>query len=187
MQWVIRRGKVTDEDPDPVVLKEMDHHDVYIKGANFIDPQGNTGAAMASPTGTVARHIAAIWIKGIYFIVPVGLEKLIATPVDIAVREGAQGLVDMATGRPIGLTPYGKATVITELEAINILTGATAIHIESGGVAGAEGAVVLVVKGTTEQVQKAFEIVKSVKGTKLPENMWKSIQLFPDYHRKKSG
>jgi hypothetical protein len=184
MQWVIRRGELTDEDPDPVVVKEMGPEDVYIKGANFIDLEGNTGVAMASPTGTVARHIPVIWIKGIKLMVPVGLEKLIATPMDIAVEEAAQDKVNMATGRSIGLVPFNKATVINELDAIKILTGAEAFHIESGGVAGAEGAVTLVIKGSEEQVKNGFEMVKSIKGTKLPENLWERLQISPDYHKK---
>jgi hypothetical protein len=118
-------------------------------------------------------------------IVPVGLEKLIAPPMDVAVEEAAQDKVNMATGRrSIGLVPFNKATAINELDAIKILTGAEAFHVESGGVTGAEGAVTLVIRGSEEQVKKAFEMVKSIKGTKLPENLWERLQVSPDYHNK---
>ena len=165
----------------------MKRDDVYIKGANFIDPCGNTGCAMAGATGTMSRHIGIIWIRGINLVVPVGLEKLIATPMDVAVEEAASDRADMSLGRPIGLLPYGKATVITELEAIKILTGATAIHIESGGIAGAEGCVALVIKGSEDQVKKAFNLVKSIKGTKLPEHTSERIRLYKDYTKKRKA
>lgn len=51
---------------------------------------------------------------------------------------------------------------------IKILTGATTIHVGSGGMEGAEGSVQLVIKGDETQVKKAVEIIKSIKGTKLP-------------------
>ena len=54
--------------------------------------------------------------------------------------------------------------IVTELEAIKILTGATAFHANSGGVSGAEGAVWIVFRGTEDQVKKAFELAKSIQG-----------------------
>ena len=39
-----------------------------------------------------------------------------------------------------------------------------ATHIGSGGVGGSEGAVVLSIEGEESKVEKAFELVKSIKG-----------------------
>jgi len=50
------------------------------------------------------------------------------------------------------------------LEAIKILTGATAFQANAGGVGGAEGGSWLVFRGTPDQVKKAMELAKSVKG-----------------------
>jgi hypothetical protein len=54
--------------------------------------------------------------------------------------------------------------IVTELEAIKILTGATAFQANAGGVGGAEGGSWLVFRGTRDQVTKALELAKSVKG-----------------------
>ena len=57
-----------------------------------------------------------------------------------------------------------NALVITEIEALEILTGVTAVHVGSGGVAGSEGAVMLALEGEKEVVVNAFELVESIKG-----------------------
>ena len=48
--------------------------------------------------------------------------------------------------------------IVTELEAIKILTGATAFQCSAGGISGAEGGVWLVFRGTRDQVTKALEL-----------------------------
>jgi hypothetical protein len=54
--------------------------------------------------------------------------------------------------------------IVTELEAIKILTGATAFQASAGGISGAEGASWIVFRGTMDQVKKALELSKSVQG-----------------------
>jgi hypothetical protein len=54
--------------------------------------------------------------------------------------------------------------IVTELEAIKTLTGATAFQANAGGVGGAEGGSWLVFRGTRDQVTKAMELTKSLKG-----------------------
>jgi hypothetical protein len=54
--------------------------------------------------------------------------------------------------------------IVTELEAIKILTGATAFQSSAGGVSGAEGGVWLVFRGTRDQVKKALDLVRSIQG-----------------------
>jgi len=53
--------------------------------------------------------------------------------------------------------------VVTEIEAFKILAGVEAINIGAGGVGGAEGAHVLLLKGDEEAVKNAFNLVQSVK------------------------
>ncbi|HUV33750.1 MAG TPA: hypothetical protein VMW22_02390, partial [Candidatus Desulfaltia sp.] len=55
-------------------------------------------------------------------------------------------------------------TIITEIEALGILTGVDAYLYSSGGIAGAEGAVRLLVEGADEEVEETLELVKSIKG-----------------------
>lgn len=52
--------------------------------------------------------------------------------------------------------------VFTEIDAIALLTGATAELIGSGGVCGAEGACWLAVSGTPEQEDSAEKLLKSI-------------------------
>lgn len=52
--------------------------------------------------------------------------------------------------------------VITKIEMINIQTGAKAVHIGSGGVEGIDS-VQIAIKGNEEQVEKAIDIINSIK------------------------
>jgi len=54
--------------------------------------------------------------------------------------------------------------IVTELEAIKILTGATAFQSAGGGISGAEGGTWIVFRGTKEQVSNALKLVESIKG-----------------------
>jgi hypothetical protein len=54
--------------------------------------------------------------------------------------------------------------IVTEIEALQILTGVDALLYSSGGVAGAEGAVRLLLEGTEEEVEAAIDLVDSIKG-----------------------
>ena len=67
-------------------------------------------------------------------------------------------------GLPTALVTFSTAKVITEIQAIQVLTGASATHVASGGIGGSEGAVTLVVEGEAPVLEQAFELVKSVKG-----------------------
>ena len=55
-------------------------------------------------------------------------------------------------------------TIVTEIEALEILTGVDAYLYSAGGIAGAEGAVRILVEGTDEEVQDTLELVESIKG-----------------------
>jgi hypothetical protein len=76
------------------------------------------------------------------------------------------------TAAEINADPKGKGPtlwvtpgrIFTEIEALDILSGARAVQAGSGGIAGAEGAVWLAVFGTAAQVAKAEEIIGSVRG-----------------------
>ena len=55
------------------------------------------------------------------------------------------------------------------MDAIKILSGATAIPIAAGGLGGAEGAITLIIKGNEEQIKKAIDFAEQSKGAKLPQ------------------
>jgi hypothetical protein len=61
-----------------------------------------------------------------------------------------------------------QGTVVTEVDAVKILSGAEAFMVAAGGVGGAEGAIVLTARGDERQIRKASEVLGSVKGATLP-------------------
>ncbi len=168
-QWVIKDGELIDWIHPDKYWKMMGPDDVYIKGANALDPQWNAVIEVAGETGgTFGRHLSTIYGRGMHFIIPVGLEKFIPTPMSEIIREGGKQKADYSMGIPMGYEPI-IGTVITEIEAIEILTGAKGIPVAAGGVAGAEGAISLIIKGNEAQIKKACEIMTTVKGARLPK------------------
>ena len=171
---VIRKGKVVEDADSNVEILEFGPEDVVIKGANAIDPQGIPGIHVAGMKGgTIGMVWPIVTPRGSHLIIPVGLEKLVPSVLDAAKQTGIFHFT-YSTGLPVKLVPVPLATVITEIEAFAILTGVRAYHVGSGGVAGSEGAVHLSLTGDEETVEKAFELVKSIKGEPavgLPENL----------------
>jgi hypothetical protein len=167
--WVIEKCKLSQEETLASLFTRMGPKDVYVKGVNAIDPQGKVGVLIGNQIegGTIGRVIAAQKEKNFTIIYPVGLEKLIP----ISIQEAAVAAKDRLNlsysmgGRCSLLLCEGK--VVTELQAIKLLTGATAIPIAAGGVDGAEGAITLVVSGEDNHVKKAIAYIEEVKGAKI--------------------
>jgi hypothetical protein len=63
------------------------------------------------------------------------------------------------------MVPLSGARVITEIDALQILTGVQSFHVASGGSSGSEGAVTLVTEGNAVSVEKAIQLIESIKGT----------------------
>ncbi|KPJ54238.1 hypothetical protein AMJ39_01445 [candidate division TA06 bacterium DG_24] len=160
---VLKDGSRVEMSP-PEALQEFSSDDVFIKGANAVDPEGNVGILMGSPTGgTVAQAMGIVLARGAHFIVPVGLEKLIPSVINASLVGGQQEF-DCVDGRPCALMPVVNANVVTEIEALGILADVDAVHFASGGVFGSEGAVVLAITGERSLMAQAVEIIGSVKG-----------------------
>ena len=161
--WVFRRGAKIEE-PAEEILKQFTATDVSVKGANAIDPQGNVGVLAANDFGGT---IGSIWpvlaARGSHLIVPAGLEKMIASVVEASWACGNK-LFKYVMGTRVALMPVVSARVVTEIQALEILTGVHAVHVASGGVGGSEGAVVIALEGSDTTVKRAFELVQSVKG-----------------------
>lgn len=146
------------------VLEQFEAGDVFIKGANAVDPTGAVGIFLGSGSGgTIGLALGYLAARGSHLIVPVGLEKLVPSVAQAAGRLGNKA-VTLATGKPVGIMPVVGATVITEREALRALTGVESTHVGSGGIGGAEGTVTLLLEGETDRVEEAFALVKSLKG-----------------------
>ena len=164
---IIEKGKVRKDLSIEEAFKMLNTGDVLIKGANALDQNGITGIFLGrSPTsegGTIGLSLGTVVGRGINFIIPVSLEKLIPVPVREVVAQLNDKEVSLAMGLTVNMMPT-MGTVVTEIEAFKILAGVEALNIGGGGVGGAEGARVFLLKGDEEAVTKAFNLVQSIKG-----------------------
>ena len=144
-------------------IREFEPGDVFIKGANAVDPHGFAGGLQANPNGgSWGDVLGVLTARGVTCIVPVGQEKMIPSVVEASKRLG-QFRVKYTIGSPVGLCPIVAATVVTEVEALESLTGVKAVVAAAGGIGGSEGARSYVVEGTEDQVARAFGLVKEVQ------------------------
>jgi hypothetical protein len=149
-QW--QKGKLITD-----VAGDLQEGDVVLKGANAFDLEGHPAVQIGHPQGgTIMAALAAVIGRRVRLIVPVGLEKRVLEPVndlaELCNTPGVQG--------PRLFPMPGE--IFTELDAIELLTGAEACLIAGGGIYGAEGAYWLGISGSEEQVQAAAELIKSV-------------------------
>jgi hypothetical protein len=167
--WILRKGVFSRPQPLGILLEEMGSDDVFIKGVNALDVEGRVGVLWGNLAegGTAALVMAAQRRKGFHLILPAGLEKLIPFSIKEVAKEAKRFEYDYAMGMPCGLLPC-EGIVVTELKAVEILSGATAIPIAGGGLGGAEGAVTFVIKGDREQVTKTIQSIEDSKGARLP-------------------
>lgn len=162
---LIKKGKVVPP-PDTMseMLRDFGRESVVIKGANAVDRERNAGAFVAHPEGGgIGWSIGTILARGFPLIVPVGLEKLVPS-VRQSVSLCGQETLDYCQGKRVGMIPLSSGKVVTEIEAMKILTGVEAYHVASGGVNGSEGAVTLVTEGEKDEVNRTIKLVESVKG-----------------------
>lgn len=161
--WVFRNGALSEESLQEAIAA-FTATDVAIKGVNAVDPQGNVGVLAGNKFGgTIGDVWPTLTARGAHLIVPVGLEKMVASVAEASRRCG-QTLFKYAMGAGVALMPVMNCSVVTEVQALELLTGVTATHVASGGVGGSEGSVVLSLEGSDETVRNAFELAKSVKG-----------------------
>ena len=161
---VIRQGKVVEGADSQVEILSFGPDDVFIKGANAVDPEGNAGILTSSLTGgTIGMAWPVVTPRGAHLILPVGLEKLVPSVIEAAKHSGVYHF-KLSMGMPARLTPVVLGKVVTEIQALAVLCGVHTTHVASGGVGGSEGAVVLSLEGQEAAVERAFELVKSVKG-----------------------
>jgi hypothetical protein len=164
---VIRRGKAVEGADSKVEILSFGPDDVFIKGANAIDPQGNAGIFTSSLVGgTIGMVWPVVTPRGSHLIMPVGLEKLIPSVIEAAKCTGIH-YFKYSMGMPARLTPVVLGKVLTEIQALAVLAGVKATHVGSGGVGGSEGAVVLSIEGEEANVDKAFTLLKAIKGEPL--------------------
>lgn len=156
--WYFEKGNpVQSEDLDEV-LAGCTAKDVFMKGGNSLDPSGQAGVLLGMENGgIIGKAIGHVMAKGIHFVIPVGLEKMVFGSVaDDALEMGIHRL-DYCSGMPVGLLPL-SGQVISEMEAVEQLASVGAFHVSAGGVSGGEGSVALLVKGEKDQVEQIVDL-----------------------------
>jgi len=126
------------------------------------DPDWNTGLGdweFGHPTGGgVGAALGIVTAKRIRYLHPAGLEKNV--PVDL--NEAADMLKDReGKGPTLWVVP---GDIFTEIEALRALADVEAVPVGAGGVGGAEGAIWLAVFGDSKSLDKAGEVIESVRG-----------------------
>lgn len=167
--WYFEKGKLVEGLSLDEIVKRLDEKSVYVKTGNAIDTAGNVGVLVGAPDGkgTVGKIYEASKVKNFKILLPIGLEKLIPSVID-ASKVANPEKIRFSFGMPLKLFPI-KGHVVTELEAVELLSGCKAHVIASGGLKGAEGGVTLVVDGNDREINKLKDIVMSIKGAKVPD------------------
>jgi hypothetical protein len=170
-----QRGKMLSADTPEVVFRngergeggddlfdELSAGDVVIKSPNALDYNaGLVGYLIGAATGgTVSTYLGPSHGKHLHFVAPCGLEKQVAEDM-VAASEILMEAGKQLRGPSLWVTP---AEIMTEIDAIGLLTGACAMQIAAGGVMGAEGAVWLTAFGTENEVRQVQELIDSVQG-----------------------
>ena len=147
-------------------LADFHAETVVIKGANAADMNGYVGIITSGfDGGTVPRIIGPVTSKGLKFITPVGLEKLVPSVQASAKALGGATHIDISMGADPGMYCIGTSTIVTEIEAIRMLFNADATLVCCGGVGGNEGAVTLAVDGDEKDIKALVEFLETeIKG-----------------------
>ena len=151
------RGECGDD-----ILDELSSGDVIVKSPNALKyEEGLVGYLIgASDGGTVGKYLGSCHGKHVHFVAPCGLEKQVAGDLVAASKvlmEAGQSL----RGPSLWVTP---AEIMTELDAIALLTGAQALQVSAGGIMGAEGAAWITAFGSAEEVERVQELIAGVQG-----------------------
>ncbi|NLW90565.1 MAG: hypothetical protein GXY34_03075 [Syntrophomonadaceae bacterium] len=142
----------------------LERDDVFIKGANAFDTQGNAGILVANPMGgTIGGAFGVLASRGCQLIIPVGHEKLIPS-CEAAAKVMGIYRVDHSLGQRCGLAVLspGFARIYTELDALKTLFGVDATVVAAGGISGSEGSVMLAVEGDEKSVNQALALARSL-------------------------
>ncbi len=157
---IVRRGEIH-MDGETVIdaARNMNAGDVIIKSANALNyEKGVAGCLVGHPAGgTVGGFWGPLYGKKIRLLIPVGLEKEIAGDI---LRLSMETMDENSGNSLMPMT----GVIVTELEAIRLLTGADALQIAAGGIRGAEGAVRLLITGTGSEIAALREILSTLEG-----------------------
>lgn len=145
-------------------LAKMGPSDVFIKGANAIDPFGAAGILLAgSGGGTIGTAWGHLIRNGAQLIIAAGLEKLVPGPLETAARRLGTEAIDKSLGWKCGMMVV-QGQIITEMEAMIHLFGVDVMPIGGGGIDGGEGCKIFLLEGPKDNIEMAMEVFLKIKG-----------------------
>jgi hypothetical protein len=149
------------------VVDDLKQGDVILKGANAVDLSSRRAAILIGHPkgGTIIAALQAVVGRRVRLILPVGVEKRVPGDLDAL----AAKLNNPQAQGPRLLPVQGE--ILTELDALHMLTGCVAEISAGGGVCGAEGAVWLTVCGESAQEKSAQKLLEKVAGEQ-PFNLY---------------
>ncbi len=167
--FIVENGDVVEGVDFYDELKKVGENDVIVKGVNAVDPEGNVAVFVyGREAGTVGTFTFPAVNLGVPIIAPVSLEKLVPSVPDAVRSVGGLKVLRFFSGNiksvPFML-PSAVVKVVTEKTALEVLFPDVEVeHIASGGNLGAEGCVVLSLRGEEKAVEKAFSFLEELRG-----------------------
>lgn len=168
-------------------IGQMGHRDVIIKSGNVLGSDGRAGCLVACTNGgEMGKYLPYIHSAGIQLIVPMTLNK--SLPVNVDALSSKMGVTRIkprrSYGMSLGILPL-PGTVVTEIQALNLLSGVSVLPVAAGGFGSGEGTVTLLLEGESGQVDAAWNLVKQIKGEKKLANTFSDcracVQLHPAF------
>lgn len=137
--------------------------DLIICGANAIDNYGNAAMMTGSLGGGDTPYGFSTWYgEGVPVLIPVGLEKLIPNNINDIIKRTGRSKKAYSTGMAVGLIPV-IGEIITEVEAIELLTGLCSFPIAAGGLGKSKGSITLDVEGEDRKLNDLMNLVLKIK------------------------
>lgn len=160
---VLDKGRVSDLKWTDA-LSRMGPGDIFIKGGNAFDLDGNVAILLGSPSGgTIGSAIGSISARGIELITPIGLEKLIPS-VSAAIPYMGIGRMDYSRGMQCGFQVITGASIVSEDMALAILSKCRVAVAAKGGHGSSVGSTTLVFSGDSHEFEQALAWIDSVIG-----------------------
>jgi hypothetical protein len=164
--WFFEKGHRIETDDLEGALESLDSGDLFIKGANALDGGGGIGVLLGMESGgIIGKALGYVQARGITFLLPGGLEKMVYGSIAETARHMGTRLVDYTSGMPVGLLPVAGRR-FCEIEALETLAGVKVFHAASGGTAGGEGSVLLTIRGTAQSVDKVITLYRELRADK---------------------
>jgi len=159
---VFEKGKRLEGVSVTEVVSRMGPGDLFLKGANAVNYDlGQAAVLIGHPTGgTLGAALGTIVSRKVRLVHPCGLEKNVPGDLVGAAQQAAEE--DACMGEVYGLwATHGE--LFTEIEALEALFNVEALPVAAGGIAGAEGAVVLSLFGERSDLERSLAQIEEIQ------------------------